>query len=131
MNRRINCYGNAVAESFFQLLKRERTKRKTYNNWEKVRWDIFDYIEYFTIRSSVAGMMATCHILCLKNAICQNLSVFMMLMGFNYTSGAYPLLQKDKDLAEHCPSALFCSQFPLSCLQYPMFFHCQAGKINQ
>jgi transposase InsO family protein len=30
MSRRGNCHDNAVAESFFQLLKRERIKRKTY-----------------------------------------------------------------------------------------------------
>ncbi len=30
MSRRGNCHDNAVAESFFQLLKRERIKRKIY-----------------------------------------------------------------------------------------------------
>ncbi len=30
MSRRGNCYDNAVAESFFQLLKRERIKRQIY-----------------------------------------------------------------------------------------------------
>ena len=30
MSRRGNCHNNAVAESFFQLLKRKRVKRKTY-----------------------------------------------------------------------------------------------------
>ena len=29
MSRRGNCYDNAVAESFFQLLKRERIRRRT------------------------------------------------------------------------------------------------------
>lgn len=47
MSRRGNCYDNAVAESFFQLLKRERIKRKTYRNRETARQDIFDYIEMF------------------------------------------------------------------------------------
>ena len=28
MSRRVNCHNNAVAESFFQLLKRERSKKK-------------------------------------------------------------------------------------------------------
>ena len=32
MNRRGNCHDNAVAESFFQLLKRERVKRKHGSN---------------------------------------------------------------------------------------------------
>lgn len=47
MSRRGNCYDNAVAESFFQLLKRERIKRKIYKNREDARRDIFDYIEMF------------------------------------------------------------------------------------
>ena len=41
MSRRGNCYDNAVAESFFQLLKRERIKRKTYKDREEARQDIF------------------------------------------------------------------------------------------
>lgn len=47
MSRRGNCYDNAVAESFFQLLKRERIKRKIYSDRETARRDIFDYIEMF------------------------------------------------------------------------------------
>lgn len=42
-----NCYDNAVAESFFQLLKRERIKRKVYTTREQARADVFDYIEMF------------------------------------------------------------------------------------
>jgi len=47
MSRRGNCYDNAVAESFFHLLKTERIRRKTYVSREKARQDIFDYIEMF------------------------------------------------------------------------------------
>jgi len=47
MSRRGNCYDNAVAESFFQLLKRERIRRKTYPSREDARQDIFNYIEMF------------------------------------------------------------------------------------
>lgn len=47
MSRRGNCHDNAVAESFFQLLKRERVKRKIYKTREDARRDIFDYIEMF------------------------------------------------------------------------------------
>jgi len=47
MSRRGNCHDNAVAESFFQLLKRERVKRKIYKTREDARRDIFDYIELF------------------------------------------------------------------------------------
>ena len=47
MSRRGNCYDNAVAESFFQLLKRERIRQQVYKNREEARRDIFDYIEMF------------------------------------------------------------------------------------
>ncbi len=47
MSRKGNCYDNAVAESFFQLLKRERIRRKTYATRKCARDDIFDYIEFF------------------------------------------------------------------------------------
>ena len=47
MSRRGNCHDNAVAESFFQLLKRERIRRKTYPDRATARRDVFDYIEMF------------------------------------------------------------------------------------
>lgn len=47
MSWRGNCQDNAVAESFFQLLKRERIKRRIYTTREEARSDIFDYIEMF------------------------------------------------------------------------------------
>ena len=40
MSRRGNCHDNAVAESFFQLLKRERIKKKIHGTREEVRSDI-------------------------------------------------------------------------------------------
>ena len=47
MSRRGNCHDNAVAESFFQLLKRERIKLKIYSTREEARIDVFNYIEMF------------------------------------------------------------------------------------
>ena len=47
MSRRGNCHDNAVAESFFNLIKRERIRRRTYKTREQARQDIFDYIEMF------------------------------------------------------------------------------------
>ena len=47
MSRRGNCHDNAVAESFFQLLKRERIKKKIYPTRLAARSDIFEYIEMF------------------------------------------------------------------------------------
>ncbi len=42
-----NCYDNAVAESFFGLLKRERVHRRRYRTRAEAQTDIFDYIERF------------------------------------------------------------------------------------
>jgi len=47
MSRRGNCHDNAVVESFFQLLKRERIRRKTYATRLDARADVFNYIEMF------------------------------------------------------------------------------------
>lgn len=47
MSRRGNCHDNAVAESFFNLIKRERIRRKIYRSREEARQDVFDYIEMF------------------------------------------------------------------------------------
>lgn len=42
-----NCYDNAVVESFFGLLKRERVNRVRYRTYDDARSDIFEYIECF------------------------------------------------------------------------------------
>ena len=58
MSRRGNCHDNAVAESFFQLLKRERIRRQIYPTREDARADVFNYIEMFynpKRRHSTAG----------------------------------------------------------------------------
>ncbi len=47
MSRRGNCHDNAVAESFFQLLKREQIKRHIYSTRDDARTDIVEYIEMF------------------------------------------------------------------------------------
>ncbi len=47
MSRRGNCHDNAVAESFFHLLKRERIRRQTYLTRDAARRDVFEYIEMF------------------------------------------------------------------------------------
>jgi putative transposase len=47
MSRRGNCHDNAVAESFFLVLKRERIKRKIYATRNDAKSDVFDYIELF------------------------------------------------------------------------------------
>ena len=47
MSRRGNCHDNAVVESFFNLLKRERVRRRVYKTRDEARRDMFDYIEMF------------------------------------------------------------------------------------
>ena len=60
MSRRGNCHDNAVAESFFQLLKRERIRRRVYATRDDARADVFNYIEMFynsqRRHSSAAGL---------------------------------------------------------------------------
>jgi transposase InsO family protein len=45
MSRKGNCWDNAVAESFFNTLKREWVSRFVYNNRKMAELSIFDYIE--------------------------------------------------------------------------------------
>ena len=47
MSRRGNCWDNAVAESFFSSLKKERIKRRIYPTRDDAKSDVFDYIEGF------------------------------------------------------------------------------------
>lgn len=61
MSRRGNCHDNAVAESFFSSLKKERIRGRTYLTRDEARADIFDYIEVFynrRRRHSTLGMMS-------------------------------------------------------------------------
>ncbi len=64
VSRRGNCHENAVAESFFSSLKRERIRRRTYKTREEARQDVFDYIEMFydPVRKHVRnGMLSPAH----------------------------------------------------------------------
>ena len=47
MSGRGNCYDNAVVESFFGILKRERVNRVRYRTREEAKADVFEYIECF------------------------------------------------------------------------------------
>ena len=55
MSRCGNCHDNAVAESFFQLLKRGRIRRHIYATRDQARAEIFDYIEMFYNRQRRHG----------------------------------------------------------------------------
>jgi len=50
-----SCYDNAVVESFFATLKRERVKRRKYRTRDQARADVFDYIERFYNRQRRHG----------------------------------------------------------------------------
>jgi len=47
MSRRGNCWDNAVAESFFASLKKERIKKRIYTNRSLALEDVRDYIDLF------------------------------------------------------------------------------------
>ena len=51
MSRRGNCWDNAVAESFFSSLKKERIRKRIYKTRELARADVFEYIEVFYNRT--------------------------------------------------------------------------------
>lgn len=47
MSRQGNCHDNAVTESFFSPIKRERIWRLTDKTHDEARQNVFDYIEMF------------------------------------------------------------------------------------
>ena len=51
MSRHGNCWDNAVAESFFSSLKKERIRKRIYKTRDLARADVFDYIEAFYNRT--------------------------------------------------------------------------------
>ena len=58
MSRKGNCWDNAVAESFFSSLKKERIKKQIYKNRELAIADVAQYIDSFynsTRRHSYLG----------------------------------------------------------------------------
>src|SRR5262245_27334704 len=55
MSRKGNCWDNAVAESFFGSLKKERIKKQIYKNRELATADVADYIAAFYNRSRRHG----------------------------------------------------------------------------
>ena len=47
MSRKANCWDNAVAESFFGSLKKERIKKRIYKDRELAKADVADYVDAF------------------------------------------------------------------------------------
>ena len=55
MSRRGNCWDNAVAESFFGSLKKERIKKRIYKTRQLATEDISDYIESKRVGISISA----------------------------------------------------------------------------
>ena len=51
MSRRRNCWDNAVAESFFSRVKKERIKKRIYTTRDIATAEINDYMETFYNRT--------------------------------------------------------------------------------
>lgn len=47
MSRRGNCWDNAVVESFFSALKKERIRKRNFKTRDEAKSEVFDYIEFF------------------------------------------------------------------------------------
>ena len=60
MSRRDNCRDNAVAESFFSSLKKERIRKRIYKACDLARADVLDYIEVFYNRARRAIVSKRC-----------------------------------------------------------------------
>jgi putative transposase len=60
MSRRGNCHDDAVAESFFSLLKMDRIKRRLFKTRAEARAEIFDYIEFFKTPNDIMVIMTNC-----------------------------------------------------------------------
>jgi putative transposase len=57
MSGSANCYDNAVVESFFGLLERERVNRVRYRTRDEARAELFEYIEVFYNRKRRHGYL--------------------------------------------------------------------------
>ena len=55
MSHRGICWDNAVGESFFGRLKKERIKKRIYKTRDLARADVFDYIEILYNRTRRHG----------------------------------------------------------------------------
>ncbi len=51
MSRKGNCWDNAVAESFFSSLKKEKIKKQVYRNRELAIVEVANYIDAFYNRT--------------------------------------------------------------------------------
>jgi transposase InsO family protein len=47
MSRKANCWDNAMMESFFATLKKERIHHEFYETRQQARQSVFEYIELF------------------------------------------------------------------------------------
>lgn len=66
MSRRGNCHDNAVAESFFQLLKREKIRRQTYHSRDDASATCSSILRCSTTPNENTRTTGCCHLLTLK-----------------------------------------------------------------
>ena len=85
MSRRGNCHDNAVAESFFQLLKRERIKKRSTQRGKKPA-AIFLITSKCFITVSVGMVLAIrCHRQNMKTSIINGWEVSRLSVAIQYT----------------------------------------------
>jgi len=97
MSRRGNCYDNAVAESFFSSLKKERVRHRIYRTREEAKTDLFDYIEIFynrTRRHSHLGQVSSYdfEMASLRKSDCLQNQVKPIFLGYNFSDNFWAAL---------------------------------------
>lgn len=151
MSRRGNCHDNAVAESFFNLLKRERIRRRTYRTREEARKDVSTTSRCSTTPSVSTSGTGCCHpsssngsrkcntrastklgaiqtIRTLNQRIASSLARFSICRRLSEGSGFDRLLQTAGSMAERNGESVPRTVFPASAPVWP----CAAkGAIRQ
>lgn len=85
MSRRGNCHDNAVAESYFQLLKRERIKKRIYGTRDEARSDILVISKCFITVSVGMVRASRCHRLNMKTYIINGSEVSRLSVAIQNT----------------------------------------------
>ena len=57
MSRRVNCYENAVADSFFYLQKHEKIQGNIHKSREEAKSETFEYVELFYNSKSIISQV--------------------------------------------------------------------------
>jgi len=84
MSRRGNCHDNAVAESFFQLLKRERIKKEIYGTRKKPAVIFLNISKCFITESGDMVRAIRCHRQNIKTSIINNSEVSRLSVAIQF-----------------------------------------------